>query len=66
MPPLSLAQAAEERLERVLAAEVDGRMDLLLANFQRVTANPRSMGYLRFLLKHYAKSPTPFRSCLKE
>lgn len=63
--PLSEA-LAEERLDRVLMSELDSRLDLLLANYQRVTANPRSMGYLRFLLKHYAKDPHPFRACLKD
>jgi hypothetical protein len=63
--PLS-PEVVEERLERVLAAEIDNRLELLLSNYQAVTANPRSMGYLRFLLKHYAKSPTPWRDCFKD
>lgn len=66
MPTAELELASEARRERMLSDEVDARIDLLLANYQRVTANPRSMGYLRFLLKHYARSPTPFRSCVAD
>lgn len=62
----STAEASDARLDRMLMADIDSRLDLLLANYQRVTANPRSMGYLRFLMKHYAKSPTPFRDCVKD
>lgn len=66
MPPLSLVEAADARLDRMLMAEIDSRLELLLANYQRVTANPRTMGYLRFLLKHYAKSAHPFTDCVKD
>lgn len=65
MPP-SLAEASVARQERLLDAEITGRLELLLANFERVTANPRKMGYLRFLLKHYAKDPHPFTACVKD
>lgn len=59
--------ASEKRREELFMETIDKRIDSLnLANFQRVTANPRSMGYLRFLLKHYAKSPTPWRDCYKD
>ena len=58
--------ASEKRSSELLNAEVDKRLDLLLANYQAVTSNPRSMGYLRFLLRHYAKSPTPWRDCYKD
>ena len=70
-----LVLIAEGRRERLLFAEIDKRIDLLLAGvgaenptdrYHAVTANPRSMGYLRFLLKHYAKSPTPWRDCYKD
>lgn len=61
-----LALASEKRHEEILSEDIDRRLDLLLANYQKVTANPRSMGYLRFLLRHYAKSPTPWRSCFKD
>ena len=61
-----LKLASEKREESLLMEEVDRRLNLLLANYQRVTSNPRSMGYLRFLLRHYAKSPTPFRSCVAD
>ena len=58
--------ASSKREEDLLNETLDKRLDLLLANYQGVTANPRSMGYLRFLLRHYAKSPTPWRDCYKD
>jgi hypothetical protein len=58
-----LKEASFNREESLFNSEIDKRIDLLLANYQRVTANPRSMGYLRFLMRHYAKSPTPWRDC---
>lgn len=59
--------ASEKRSEEFLMEEIDRRIESLnLANFQRVTANPRSMGYLRFLMRHYAKSPTPWTDCYKD
>lgn len=61
-----LHTASERREEELFNSEIDRRVDILLSNFQRVTANPRSMGYLRFLLRHYAKSPTPWRDCYKD
>src|SRR5205814_1069907 len=70
----SLAEVSDARRERLLAAEIDKRVDLLLSHFAEnpadhyhaVTANPRSMGYLRSLLKHYAKKPHPWRECYKD
>lgn len=68
MPDLSTA--SELRVERLINKELDKRLDLLLAHgddrFVHVTASPRKMGYLRFLLRHYAKSPTPWRDCYKD
>jgi hypothetical protein len=61
-----LDQAAREREEGIILADIDRTLDLLLANYQSVTANPRSMGYLRFLLKHYAKSAHPWKDCFKD
>jgi Intein splicing domain len=58
-----IKQASANREESLFNNILDKRIDLLLANYQRVTANPRSMGYLRFLMRHYAKSPTPWRDC---
>lgn len=58
--------ASAKREEELLSDEIDRRLDLLLANYQRVTSNPRSMGYLRFLLRHYAKDPHPWRKCYAE
>lgn len=63
---LDVAEAGARRLQRVGDDDSDHMLQLLLANYQRVTADPRKMGYLRFLLKHYAKSPTPWRDCMKD
>lgn len=63
---MDIKLASEKRSEELLEEDIDRRLDLLLANYQKVTANPRSMGYLRFLLRHYAKSPTPWRDCVKD
>lgn len=68
----TLAEASAQRVDRALFEEIDKRIDLLLAgasaptaapHFARVTANPRSMGYLRFLLRYYAKQPHPWTKC---
>lgn len=65
-----LAVASERRIERLAVEELDKRLDLLLAHgadrFQAVTADPRKMGYLRFLLRHYAKQPHPWKACFKD
>jgi hypothetical protein len=55
--------ASEKRHEELLMDDIDSRLSLLLANYERVTSNPRSMGYLRFLLRHYAKDAHPWRRC---
>lgn len=61
-----IKKASVNREESILNSELDRRIDLLLSNYQRVTANPRSMGYLRFLLRHYAKDPHPWRACYRD
>lgn len=61
-----LKKASEKRIESIAFDEIDRRIDLLLSNYQRVTANPRSMGYLRFLLRHYAGKAHPWRECYKD
>lgn len=58
--------ASQTRSDAILFEEIDKRIDILLSNYQRVTSNPRSMGYLRFLLRHYSKSPTPWRDCVAD
>lgn len=66
----TLELASERRRDQILFDELDARLDLLLAHgddrFTHVTADPRKMGYLRFLLKHYAKSPHPWADCYKD
>lgn len=66
MSRVELEAAAQEREERLVDAELDRRIGLLLSNYQNVTANPRSMGFLRFLLKHYAKKAHPWHECFKD
>lgn len=66
MTPTTLAEASQARVDRLVSEEVDKRIDLLLSNFERVTADPRKMGYLRSLLKHYAKFPHPFTQCVHD
>lgn len=66
----AVALAAQERVERLAFAELDARIDLLLAHgadrFEKVTADPRKMGYLRFLLRYYAKFPHPWTKCVAD
>jgi hypothetical protein len=72
----TVAEASLARSERVLNEEIDKRLDLLLANvihgenpgdrYHAVTANPRTMGYLRSLLRHYAKLPHPWTQCVAD
>lgn len=66
MSVLDLERASVEREAAKFDREVDRRIDLLLANYDAVTSNPRSMGYLRFLLKHYAKKAHPWHECYKD
>lgn len=70
----SASEASQRRQDARLFAELDKRLDLLLASsgenpadrFHAVTADPKKMGYLRFLLKHYAKDPHPWTACYKD
>lgn len=61
-----LKLASEKRNDEILFSELDNRIDLLLSNYQKVDANPRSMGYLRFLLRHYGRMAHPWRACYKD
>lgn len=63
---LDLQAASDEREWSLVEEEIDRRLDLLLSNYQAVTANPNSMGHLRFLLKHYAKKAHPWKECYKD
>jgi len=62
----ALEQAAAEREEEAFDQEVDRTLTLLLDRYVGVTADKQKMSYLRFLLKHYAASPTPWRDCYKD
>jgi hypothetical protein len=66
MSRLDLDRASRDRILARFDDEIDRRIDLLLSNYNDVTANPRSMGYLRFLLKHYAKKAHPWHECFKD
>jgi 8-oxo-dGTP pyrophosphatase MutT (NUDIX family) len=70
---LTLDSASDQRLERLLSDEIDKRLDLLLAgvenptdHYHAVTADPRKMGYLRFLLKHYSHDAHPWAACFHD
>lgn len=72
----ALTEASLARSERLRDEEIDKRLDLLLANvthgenpgdrYHDVTANPRSMGYLRFLLRYYSRFPHPWTKCVAD
>jgi hypothetical protein len=61
-----LAAATARRNDELLGSELDRRIELLLANFERVTADPHKMGKLRGLLRHYAKLEHPWRQCVAD
>lgn len=60
------AAASARRLDVVSDEESERALSLLLANYERVTADPRKMGYLRSLIKHYAKDPHPWKACYQD
>lgn len=61
-----LEAAARRRRDELLGSELDRRIELLLANYQRVTADPHKMGKLRGILRHYAKMEHPWRQCVAD
>lgn len=63
MTDASLLLAQQEREDRVLTREIDGRLDVLLSH---ADVSPEARGHLRELLKHYAKMPHPFRACVRD
>lgn len=58
-----IAAASARRLGLSDELDAERSMAMLLANYQRVTADPSKMGHLRFLLKHYAKESHPWQAC---
>jgi hypothetical protein len=67
--PLSTLQEASARRAAPVELDdsyIDRNLALLLSNYQKVTADPKKMGYLRFLIKHYAKDPHPWAACYKD
>jgi hypothetical protein len=61
-----LQEASEKRLAADIQEREEKQLKTLLAHFETVTSNPRSMGYLRFLLKHYGSKPHPWTECYKD
>lgn len=56
-----LAQQARE--DRLLEEDIDRRLDVVLSS---ADVGPEARAHLRGLLKHYAKSPHPFRECVRD
>jgi hypothetical protein len=63
MTDSALRAAQQTRQEVLLSAEIDRRLDVLLS---ARTVGPEARSQLRELLKHYAKSPHPFRACVRD
>ena len=63
MSDAQLLQAQQDRDDRVLLAEIDSRLDVLLS---AKDVGPEARSHLRALLAHYAKNPHPFRACVKD
>jgi hypothetical protein len=61
MDALLLAQ--QQREDLLLEEEIDRRLDVL---FSAKTVGPEARAHLRGILKHYAKSPHPFRACVRD
>ena len=58
-----LPQASADRDERYLLHYIDQRLDILLSHED---VGPEARTKLRHLLAHYAKSPHPFRACMRD
>jgi len=63
MTDTALLAAQRARQEVLLSAEIERRLDVLLS---AKTVGPEARAQLRELLKHYAKSPHPFRACVRD
>jgi hypothetical protein len=61
-----LLQASARRIELARDEEIDRTLRTLLARYESVTSDPRKMGYLRFLFKHYAGKAHPWKSCYQD
>jgi hypothetical protein len=61
-----LAMASARRIEASENESIDDAILTLLARYEAVTSDPRKMHYLRSLLRHYAKSSTPWRDCVRD
>lgn len=60
--PVLLA-AQQVREDRLLTEDIDRKLDVLLSHSD---VSPQARSALRELLKHYAKSPHPFRACVRD
>lgn len=63
MPDAQLLLAQRAREDALLDEEIDRRLDVLLS---AADVGPDARAHLRGLLKHYAKSPHPFRECVRD
>ena len=63
MTDIQLAQAQAARENRLLEEEIDRRLDVILSADD---VGPDARAHLRGLLSHYAKSPHPFRECVRD
>ena len=55
--------AQQNREDRLLEEEIDRRLDVYLSS---ADVGPDARAHLRGILKHYAKSPHPFRACVRD
>lgn len=63
MTDIQLTQAQQAREDRLLAQEIDTRLGVILSH---ADVSPSEREALGKLLSHYAKSPTPFRACVRD
>lgn len=63
MTDIQLAEAQAQRDDLLLAEAIDSRLDILLSH---ADVSPTERNHLRRLLQHYAKSPHPFRACVRD
>lgn len=61
--PLTVEQARQIRYENKLDAEIN---QIVMQFSEADTVSPQAREKLRGILKHYAKSPHPFRACVRD
>lgn len=63
MTNIQLAEAQKAREDKLLDTELDRVLDVTLS---ADAVSPEARNKLKALLKHYAKKPHPFRSCVRD